>query len=826
MEVTEDSLLARFNELSDAELETTFGMAPSAALNGYVTRVDLCNIQAEEYFSTNTSTFLHRAEVMRTDENDIPGRTQELQFKFNFKDPSLAQRLNTGLTKSKNFIGFYLNITAWQEYLDEGNENTLVMDVAKKIKYDCSFPSNTAVECCQDNRDSSCIEKFDGTHILVVTQNCEFQSQQSNANILAVYRNFLLRVDKNLYANESFKDVLRKEIEQSLNRVFSGVSAVLRYIILPTSRQIIDTSLCSETDASICLIYEFEITVDTTFKMLNGKNLDSSLDDGIDRLKEDLNEILAQKTGQYAFEYISGSQMENARQTPNSITLEAKQLRRSGQNIVGRFIMIYIVTVMGTLVLAYSYIKFGSFIWMCDLISRRFGNSAGEKFGVRVSLTILFVGIIGFVFECINAFEYLRGTRLYISDPGKGIATALFILCIMRLLLILLNWLIWLRRWKAIFINFVDSYTLTLVPPIDDFLRLLTFTSAVILHDAIYQFLRIFYYSRFKPPSLSITPAQFAMPLIEVILVLGPILTIVTQFKAIISSERLKNSSTIQFIAPAYLGSASILIEKPGKIDNACRYLLKTARNEYQEAQKGEEWKNKLVLIIMKIILPLSFITMKLLGCFIDFMISLINSESTSNVKSIPSLNMTNFKSIAVSDLNEMAIANSKEALGTYLTDSFSPRTCIRPTLTEDGQDIIVSYQSRTTQRVLSDEGRDCLNDIELAYLIFLAFTLFIGLVSVIIMFRMGDFRVKIKSLIHRYHSWLTLLSMKDQSGSKYDQYVEVDSDKITLAEREAYEELLVYWEYGDCYYHIEELEKYVVMLTPEDISDIPDIKT
>ena len=48
------------------------------------------------------------------------------------------------------------------------------------------------------------------------------------------------------------------------------------------------------------------------------------------------------------------------------------------------------------------------------------------------------------------------------------------------------------RRWKAIFINFVDSYTLTLVPPIDDFLRLLTFTSAVILHDAVYQFLRIF----------------------------------------------------------------------------------------------------------------------------------------------------------------------------------------------------------------------------------------------------------------------------------------------------------------------------------------------
>lgn len=83
-------------------------------------------------------------------------------------------------------------------------------------------------------------------------------------------------------------------------------------------------------------------------------------------------------------------------------------------------------------------------------------------------------------------------------------------------------------------------------------------------------------------------------------------------------------------------------------------------RNEYKDAQKSGELKNKIVLIIMKIILPLSFITMKLLGCFIDFMISLINSESTGNAKSIPSLNMTDFKLSAISDLNEFAIVKSK----------------------------------------------------------------------------------------------------------------------------------------------------------------------
>ena len=43
--------------------------------------------------------------------------------------------------------------------------------------------------------------------------------------------------------------------------------------------------MCSRTDNSICLIYDIEITVDTFVKMMNGQNLDRSLNDGIDSLK-------------------------------------------------------------------------------------------------------------------------------------------------------------------------------------------------------------------------------------------------------------------------------------------------------------------------------------------------------------------------------------------------------------------------------------------------------------------------------------------------------------------------------------------------------------
>ena len=59
----------------------------------------------------------------------------------------------------------------------------------------------------------------------------------------------------------------------------------LKYGYLATSRQITDTDSCSQTEDSICLIFEFEITVDTGFKMVNGLDNDESLNEGIDRLK-------------------------------------------------------------------------------------------------------------------------------------------------------------------------------------------------------------------------------------------------------------------------------------------------------------------------------------------------------------------------------------------------------------------------------------------------------------------------------------------------------------------------------------------------------------
>ena len=40
--------------------------------------MDLCNIQADEFFSTENAAFLHRAEVMRVKQIEAPGQTQDL----------------------------------------------------------------------------------------------------------------------------------------------------------------------------------------------------------------------------------------------------------------------------------------------------------------------------------------------------------------------------------------------------------------------------------------------------------------------------------------------------------------------------------------------------------------------------------------------------------------------------------------------------------------------------------------------------------------------------------------------------------------------------
>ena len=63
------------------------------------------------------------------------------------------------------------------------------------------------------------------------------------------------------------------------------------------------------------------------------------------------------------------------------------------------------------------------------------------------------------------------------------------------------------------------------------------------LHDCIYQFLRLFYHSRYKPPQLDMTMAQLATPVIDLVLTCPLIQRLLQDFLRFSNDSKMKNKS-------------------------------------------------------------------------------------------------------------------------------------------------------------------------------------------------------------------------------------------------------------------------------------------
>ena len=66
---------------------------------------------------------------------------------------------------------------------------------------------------------------------------------------------------------------------------------------------------------------------------------------------------------------------------------------------------------------------------------------------------------------------------------------------------------------------------------------------AIILHDCIYQFIRIFYHSRFKPQQLEMTLTQLATPMIDVILVVPLIIKLAQNIAGFTNDAKMRMKS-------------------------------------------------------------------------------------------------------------------------------------------------------------------------------------------------------------------------------------------------------------------------------------------
>ena len=129
------------------------------------------------------------------------------------------------------------------------------------------------------------------------------------------------------------------------------------------------------------------------------------------------------------------------------------------------------------------------------------------------------VGIISFIFaiEMINVLEYIEGTRLSMVRFDQVVATFLVFMCLSRLGLLYFRWMFFVHQWTDRVEQFKNEITLDTNS--DQTLRGMSIILTILMHDCVYKFLKIFYFSRFKPAGLQMTTAQLLQPILDVLLV-------------------------------------------------------------------------------------------------------------------------------------------------------------------------------------------------------------------------------------------------------------------------------------------------------------------
>ena len=66
---------------------------------------------------------------------------------------------------------------------------------------------------------------------------------------------------------------------------------------------------------------------------------------------------------------------------------------------------------------------------------------------------------------------------------------------------------------------------------------------AIMIHDCIHQFLRIFYHSRFKPQQLEMTATQLLAPILDLILTLPLVMRLFQEFARFSNATKMRVQS-------------------------------------------------------------------------------------------------------------------------------------------------------------------------------------------------------------------------------------------------------------------------------------------
>ena len=196
----------------------------------------------------------------------------------------------------------------------------------------------------------------------------------------------------------------------------------------------------------------------------------------------------------------------------------------------------------------------------------------------------------------------------------------------------------------------------------------------------------------------------------------------------------------MQYFAPAFLGSITCLVGSNDKIKQSIIYQVKCLRKALKkETNAKKEYKIIILDVLLKLLLPMSFIALKITGSYIDFMLALGLVKFAKTADSMICLNSIDLKRymipVKVNSENEGLKSNAsssmKNLLGEKMVQSFYFRTCVDATIENDGDNTQIRYSSLTADiSATSDEGLDCVNIVEITYFCLMGIVLFLGFVS------------------------------------------------------------------------------------------------
>ena len=348
--------------------------------------------------------------------------------------------------------------------------------------------------------------------------------EQSKRDSEQIQFNFL--VNRKMFQNEFDTDeaaFVQRKFQESFERVFNGMSVEKsieftgfrrpKVYEAPGYHCEVGTMCCEKDDKRPCLIASMNILISKIVKLENNIDFMTSIMKGLDFVLEDLDDQV---------ELYQPMKKKRQKTATRFSSLDPVQPAKVPHGV--SFAINYFFGFHGTLVLSYFIRKNWELIVESHKMSWYYGDTFSDRLSVVKSGFILSVGVATVVVESKTFLDYISGSRVQFRPVGS-VAVVLGVLCITQMVIFYGKWFIWIKIWRERCLRFRNFGVYDrMIKEEDTSIAMAKIVLIIILHDLAYQLLMYFYFARFKPTSLQMTPATVLVPLLDFILQVLPLL--------------------------------------------------------------------------------------------------------------------------------------------------------------------------------------------------------------------------------------------------------------------------------------------------------------